>query len=101
MKRYTLKIHCSPDLVEITEDINGKWVDYSEVVNDPGHIPSMQVNELCRKLESLQTSIEKGHMEAGRRVWEAMRGECGAFADDICYLEHHSCEYNNCPLLEK
>ena len=88
------------------EDVNGKWVRYSDIVNDPGHIPSMQIIELARRLESLETSIEKGQIESNKKVWLWMSGQCRWNNMDCkCFFNNqdsmnNECSYNNCPILK-
>ena len=99
MERYNLI-----DGLGMTKSEHGDWVRYSEVVNDPAHIPSMQINELCRKLESLGTSIEKGRIEAKHKTWSAMTMACYCKLEkNLC--DYHpgkdvNCDYNICPFLK-
>ena len=97
MKRYDLTPHG-----KLEEKEHGDWVRWAEVVNDKDHIPSMQINELARRLESLETSIEKGRIETKKLVWEKMKIRCEDYERGFffCTVTNDDCSYNNCPLLK-
>ena len=86
----------------LCENEHGDWVRYADVINDPSHIPSMQINELCRKLSGLEEAIERGHVEAGKRVWALMCKQCYWYRGGTCKRnDYNKCEYGNCPIMEK
>lgn len=101
MKRYNM---IKP--MGLCESEHGEWVRYSDIVNDPGHIPSMQINELARRLESLETSIEKGQIESNKLVFDKFKYHCyhhttqGTGGNCIMNGCNQECAYNNCPLLK-
>ena len=58
--------------------------------------------EIGRLLESLEEAIERGHVEAGKQVWEAMKTQCYWERGERCNRnDDEKCTYNNCPIMEK
>ena len=56
---------------------------------------------MAERMEELETSIEKGQIEAKRVVWNAMYRSCYLhYADCKCGETMEGCYYDGCPLLK-